>query len=111
MIDHSKLRHIVKNIQNKKILVLGDIMLDQYIYGSVDRISPEAPIPIININNTKASIGGAGNVLNNLRFENNLPPIEIIVVPMSLAKDGVRISTTRIKNSEIDSNGNLLAID
>ena len=49
MIDHSKLRHIVKNIQNKKILVLGDIMLDQYIYGSVDRISPEAPIPIINI--------------------------------------------------------------
>ena len=52
-----------------------------------------------------------GNVLNNLRFENNLPPIEIIVVPMSLAKDGVRISTTRIKNSEIDSNGNLLAID
>jgi len=52
-----------------------------------------------------------GNVLNNLRFENNLPPVEIIVVPMSLAKDGVRISTTRIKNSEIDSNGNLLAID
>ena len=52
-----------------------------------------------------------GNILNNLRFENNLPPIEIIVVPMSLAKDGVRISTTRIKNSEIDSNGNLLAID
>ena len=51
MIDHSKLRHIVKNIQNKKILVLGDIMLDQYIYGSVDRISPEAPIPIINIDN------------------------------------------------------------
>jgi pantetheine-phosphate adenylyltransferase len=52
-----------------------------------------------------------GNILNNLRFENNLPPVEIIVVPMSLAKDGVRISTTRIKNSEIDSNGNLLAID
>jgi len=52
-----------------------------------------------------------GNILNNLRFENNLPPVEIIVVPMSLAKDGMRISTTRIKNSEIDSNGNLLAID
>jgi len=62
MIDHSKLRHIIKNIQNKKILVLGDIMLDQYIYGSVDRISPEAPIPIINIENNSYSIGGAGNV-------------------------------------------------
>jgi pantetheine-phosphate adenylyltransferase len=52
-----------------------------------------------------------GNVLNKLRFERNLPPVEIIVVPMFLAKDGARISTTRIKNSEIDSDGNLLPID
>jgi len=70
MIDHSKLRHIVKNIQNKKILVLGDIMLDQYIYGSVDRISPEAPIPIINIKKNSDAIGGAGNVLKNLNSLN-----------------------------------------
>ena len=52
-----------------------------------------------------------GNVLNKLRTERNLPPVEVIVVPMFLAKDGVRISTTRIKNSEIDSDGNLLPID
>ena len=52
-----------------------------------------------------------GNVLNKLRIEHNLLPVEVIVVPMFLAKDGVRISTTRIKNSEIDSDGNLLPID
>ena len=52
-----------------------------------------------------------GNVLNKLRAEHNLLPVEVIVVPMFLAKDGVRISTTRIKNSEIDSDGNLLPID
>ena len=52
-----------------------------------------------------------GNILNKFRAERNLPPVEIIVVPMFLAKDGVRISTTRIKNSEIDSDGNLLSID
>jgi|TARA_Y100001001_G_scaffold54249_1_gene50719 pantetheine-phosphate adenylyltransferase len=52
-----------------------------------------------------------GNVLNKLRTERNLPPVEVIVVPMFLAKDGVRISSTRIKNSEIDSDGNLLPID
>ena len=52
-----------------------------------------------------------GNVLNTLRTERNLPPVEVIVVPMFLAKDGVRISSTRIKNSEIDSDGNLLPID
>jgi len=45
--------------------------------------------------------------LNELRAERNLPPVEIVVVPMVLAKDGKAISTTRIKNSEIDSNGNL----
>ena len=52
-----------------------------------------------------------GDVLNKLRAEYNLPPVEVIVVPMFLAKDGVKISTTRIKNSEIDSDGNLLPID
>jgi pantetheine-phosphate adenylyltransferase len=45
--------------------------------------------------------------LNELRAERNLSPVEIIVVPMVLAKDGKAISSTRIKNSEIDSNGNL----
>ena len=52
-----------------------------------------------------------GDILNKLRSERNLSPVEVIVVPMSLAKDGERISTTRIKNSEIDSDGNLLPID
>ena len=48
-----------------------------------------------------------GDVLNKLRSERNLPEVEVVVVPMVLAKDGSRISTTRIKNSEIDSEGNL----
>jgi len=52
-----------------------------------------------------------GNILNKLRAEKNLPPVQIITVPMFLAKDGSRISTTRIKNSEIDTEGNLLSID
>ena len=56
MINHSKLTNILNSIQTKKVLVLGDIMLDQYIFGSVERVSPEAPIPIININNTSYPI-------------------------------------------------------
>ena len=52
-----------------------------------------------------------GTVLNQLRAEKKLPPVKIITVPMFLAKDGTRISTTRIKNSEIDAEGNLLSID
>jgi pantetheine-phosphate adenylyltransferase len=49
-----------------------------------------------------------GTELNHLRAERNSPPVEVIIVPMALAKDGTRISTTRIKNSEIDSDGNIL---
>jgi pantetheine-phosphate adenylyltransferase len=52
-----------------------------------------------------------GIVLNQLRKEKKLPSVQIIVVPMFLAKDGIRISTSRIKNSEIDVEGNLLSID
>ena len=52
-----------------------------------------------------------GNILNELREKKNLPAVKVITVPMSLAKDGTRISTTRIKNSEIDADGNLLSID
>lgn len=49
-----------------------------------------------------------GDTLNKLRAQKNLLPVEIVTIPMVLAKDGTRISTTRIKNSEIDTQGNLL---
>ncbi|QLH05216.1 cytidyltransferase [Nitrosopumilus oxyclinae] len=52
-----------------------------------------------------------GTILNELRAKKNLPPVQVVTVPMLLAKDGTRISTTRIKNSEIDIDGNLLSID
>lgn len=48
-----------------------------------------------------------GEILNNLRREKNLPQVQVVIVPMILAQDGGRISTTRIRNSEIDSEGNL----
>ena len=49
MINQSKLEYIITNIHSKKVLVVGDIMLDKYVFGHVDRISPEAPIPIISV--------------------------------------------------------------
>ena len=52
-----------------------------------------------------------GEVLNQLRKQKNLPEVDVVVVPMVLAKDGLRISTTRIKNQEIDFEGNLSSVD
>ena len=51
---------------NPKILVIGDLMIDQYLWGSCERISPEAPVQVINITSESATLGGAGNVINNL---------------------------------------------
>jgi len=49
-----------------KILVLGDLMIDHYLWGTCDRISPEAPVQVVDIKNETALLGGAGNVVNNL---------------------------------------------
>jgi D-beta-D-heptose 7-phosphate kinase / D-beta-D-heptose 1-phosphate adenosyltransferase len=57
------------NLSDKspKILVIGDLIIDQYYWGSCERVSPEAPVPIINIEIETAVLGGAGNVVNNLK--------------------------------------------
>jgi D-beta-D-heptose 7-phosphate kinase/D-beta-D-heptose 1-phosphate adenosyltransferase len=56
------------DLQNKtpKILVVGDLMIDHYLWGSSERISPEAPVQVVNIDSESTVLGGAGNVINNL---------------------------------------------
>jgi len=50
-----------------KVLVIGDLMIDHYLWGSANRISPEAPVQVVDIDNESTVLGGAGNVVNNLR--------------------------------------------
>ena len=56
----------LSKIKDKKIFVIGDIMLDKYLFGKVDRISPEAPVPIVEIGDEDCRLGGAANVAKNL---------------------------------------------
>jgi D-glycero-beta-D-manno-heptose-7-phosphate kinase len=53
--------------QGRKIIVVGDVMLDRYIMGSVERISPEAPVPVVLVASDNVHLGGAGNVARNIR--------------------------------------------
>ena len=64
--DLRRLTEITDGFDDAKVLILGDIMLDEYMYGSVDRISPEAPVPVVNISSSKLLLGGAANVAANI---------------------------------------------
>jgi len=66
MTENAELAHLVDGLSGARVLCIGDAMLDRFIYGQVDRISPEAPIPILRIDRELAMLGGAGNVVRNL---------------------------------------------
>jgi len=56
----------ISKFEKCHILVVGDVMVDEYMWGDVDRISPEAPVQIVSIKNENYALGGAGNVVNNI---------------------------------------------
>ena len=62
----NRLLKILDNFKGKKILIIGDIMLDKYIWGDVSRISPEAPVQVVNVLKETYEAGGASNVANNV---------------------------------------------
>lgn len=66
MADLAVTNFLADKIQNLKIAVIGDVMLDRYFYGEVKRISPEAPVPVTKINRINSVLGGAANVAANL---------------------------------------------
>ncbi len=62
----TKLKTIISNFGKSRVLVLGDLILDQFIWGKVERISPEAPVPVVWIDRESFMPGGASNVANNI---------------------------------------------
>ncbi|HLF58173.1 MAG TPA: D-glycero-beta-D-manno-heptose-7-phosphate kinase [Alphaproteobacteria bacterium] len=66
MTERSDLAALVESFTRARVLCVGDVMLDRYIYGEVERISPEAPIPVFRIERETAMVGGAGNVARNI---------------------------------------------
>ena len=58
---------MLARMAGRRVVVIGDVMLDEWIWGRVSRISPEAPVPVVTVSNHSFTLGGAGNVANNLR--------------------------------------------
>ncbi len=63
--DH--IREIFKSFNNLNVLIIGDVMVDSYMWGKVNRISPEAPVPIVAVNKKERRLGGAANVALNIQ--------------------------------------------
>jgi rfaE bifunctional protein kinase chain/domain len=73
-----KLDTLRGNLASARVLVVGDVMLDRYWFGSADRISPEAPVPVVRVGRTESRLGGAGNVaLNALKQGVNVDLLSI----------------------------------
>jgi D-beta-D-heptose 7-phosphate kinase / D-beta-D-heptose 1-phosphate adenosyltransferase len=66
MAETTDLVSCIDRLKNAHVLCIGDVMLDHYVYGQVERVSPEAPIPVLSIEHELKTLGGAGNVLRNL---------------------------------------------
>ncbi|MFZ5758859.1 MAG: D-glycero-beta-D-manno-heptose-7-phosphate kinase [Thermodesulfobacteriota bacterium] len=66
ILDKGHLRDAITKFSSTRILVIGDIIVDHFIWGTVTRISPEAPVPVVNVTDESLLLGGAANVLHNL---------------------------------------------
>ncbi|MDI6752872.1 MAG: D-glycero-beta-D-manno-heptose-7-phosphate kinase [Thermodesulfobacteriota bacterium] len=66
MNNNNELIPYIAKFNNARIMVIGDLMVDEYIWGNVSRISPEAPVPVVSVTSESLRLGGAGNVVNNI---------------------------------------------
>jgi rfaE bifunctional protein kinase chain/domain len=60
-------KNTIKSFKNLKVLIVGDVMIDSYLWGNTNRVSPEAPVPIVNVSKQEHRMGGAANVALNIR--------------------------------------------
>ncbi len=65
-IAQHRVDELLQKVKTKRIAVIGDVMIDRYIWGNVNRISPEAPVPIVEVESESSRLGGAANVANNI---------------------------------------------
>ncbi len=116
-----------EQFNQQQILIIGDVMIDAYMWGKVDRISPEAPVPVISVTKRENRLGGAANVALNIRALGAKPMMCAIIgddnkgkVFLNLLKkremssDGMMISNQRkttVKTRVISNNQHLLRID
>lgn len=124
---YSSLSNVFESFTKLKVLIIGDVMIDAYVYGGVSRISPEAPVPIVNVKSKEKRLGGAANVALNIQAMGATPILCSIVgddlegtifeellaeqdiTSRGIIKSGSRITT--VKNRVLAGSQQMLRID
>ncbi len=101
------MKEIINKFNGTRILAIGDLMLDQYLYGTVTRISPEAPVPIVNIDKEVCELGGAANAVNNI---NNLGGV-VDAVGVIGKEDAGGVLLNLLKEKNVNTDGIILSED
>lgn len=96
-----RIKEIINNFKGKTIAVVGDVMLDRYFWGSVSRVSPEAPVPVVDVDRELYHMGGAANVAANL----NSLGIKSILCGIIGNDEYGRIFKDLVKENDIDPKG------
>src|SRR6478672_4869552 len=99
--DPSRLEQILNAAPSKQITVIGDLMLDEFVWGKVGRISPEAPVPVVEVTGESFYPGGAANVARNLREFSS----KVAVVGMFGTDRGGRQLRELLAERNIDTKG------
>ena len=123
----TKHSHLLESFSGLRVMIVGDVMVDSYLWGVVDRISPEAPVPVVDVNHREERLGGAANVAVNVRALGAEPILCSVIgselkgdVFLKIMKDegmstkGIYRSDKRITTTKfriIGNNSQLLRVD
>lgn len=127
LLTRPRAEKLFEAVSRMRALIIGDVMVDSYIWGTVDRISPEAPVPVVNVNRRLSRLGGAANVALNVKAMDAMPILcsvcgkdekgkELIQLMQSegLPSDGIVLSNGRISTTKfriIGNNTQMLRVD
>ncbi len=122
-----RLDELFEQMKNKHIFVIGDLMIDRYVWGSVNRISPEAPVPVVEVTQESERLGGAANVGNNIVSlggkctligvagnDSNADVLRRLIEDMKMNSSGVITDNSRmttVKTRVIAQNQHVVRID
>lgn len=103
MVDFSlgRLDQLLNAFKGKRIAVIGDLMVDRYYWGTVNRISPEAPVPVVEVDSQSTRLGGAANVANNIATLGGIP----LMIGVTGKDDGGELLRNLIEEARFPSQG------